>query len=36
VNDKKVENRQSHLKIVKGSLETKATELVTALNKLSA
>jgi hypothetical protein len=36
VNDKKADNRSAHLKAVKNDLETKATELVTALNKLSA
>jgi ABC-type transporter Mla subunit MlaD len=36
VNEKKVENRPAHLKSVKKELETKATELVTSLNKLSA
>ncbi len=36
VNEKKVDNRPAHLKAVKKELETKATELVTSLNKLSA
>ena len=36
VNDKKADNRSAHLKSVKNDLETKATELVIALNKLSA
>lgn len=34
VNDKKVDNRQKHLKAVKAELEKEATGLITAINKL--
>ncbi|MEJ2162752.1 MAG: hypothetical protein P8X60_05370 [Robiginitalea sp.] len=34
VNQRKVEDRKSHLKEVRASLETEATELVTRLNKM--